>query len=210
MTDSPSYMRRSASHPSSGQDHNRLSRTVSQSRPDNHAPICQDDTPNTTHAVTHRYAGAEPGINPRHNSAFEQYGRIKQKCVIDVIDYSSERITFKRAGNEEFVNMMRGTAVEEEGHGGGREQWASVRWINIGGISWEVIGAVAIKYGLLSYTLSSPALDLMYIPIVRLHNRHPLPCTRRCPPGTRSQSVQSRLLPIPPLPPHPLPLSFSG
>jgi hypothetical protein len=28
-----------------------------------------------------------------------------------------------------------------------REPWVKVRWINIGGISWDVISALAIKYG---------------------------------------------------------------
>jgi hypothetical protein len=28
-----------------------------------------------------------------------------------------------------------------------RPQWSTVRWININGMSWDVIKAIAIKYG---------------------------------------------------------------
>lgn len=27
-----------------------------------------------------------------------------------------------------------------------REPWAKVRWINVGGLSWDVISALALKY----------------------------------------------------------------
>jgi hypothetical protein len=28
-----------------------------------------------------------------------------------------------------------------------REPWVKVRWINVGGISWDVVSALAMKYG---------------------------------------------------------------
>ena len=42
--------------------------------------------------------------------------------------------------NNDFVNMMN-TGLH------GRQPWSKVRWINIGGISWDVMSALAIKYG---------------------------------------------------------------
>ena len=42
--------------------------------------------------------------------------------------------------NNDFVNMMNTSLLE-------RQPWSKVRWINIGGISWDVMSALAIKYG---------------------------------------------------------------
>lgn len=41
--------------------------------------------------------------------------------------------------NSEFVNLM--------SNADDRPAWSKVRWINIGGISWDVLSALAIKYG---------------------------------------------------------------
>jgi Mg2+ and Co2+ transporter CorA len=42
--------------------------------------------------------------------------------------------------NKSFVDMMGNEAASS------REPWVKVRWINIGGISWDVISALALKY----------------------------------------------------------------
>ncbi|KAG6841577.1 hypothetical protein C0991_009612 [Blastosporella zonata] len=86
--------------------------------------------------------GAEPGVNPRRASANLLYGHIKQDCVIEVIDYSSVRSSSGRMTNAEFINLLNDPAASE------REPWVKVRWINIGGLSWDVIKAVSIKYDL--------------------------------------------------------------
>ncbi|KAH9082257.1 hypothetical protein EDB83DRAFT_2503350 [Lactarius deliciosus] len=76
--------------------------------------------------------GAEPGIDPRRHSAFATFGNIRQKCLIDIIDYSSLRCSSGRMTNNEFASAP--------------EPWVKVRWINVGGISWDVISALALKY----------------------------------------------------------------
>ncbi|KAG6817572.1 hypothetical protein H0H87_006949 [Tephrocybe sp. NHM501043] len=86
--------------------------------------------------------GAEPGVNPRRASASLLYGHIHQDCVIEVIDYSSVRSSAGRMTNAEFINLLDDPAASE------RESWVKVRWINIGGLSWDVIKAVSIKYDL--------------------------------------------------------------
>ncbi|KAG6911291.1 hypothetical protein DXG01_002130 [Tephrocybe rancida] len=86
--------------------------------------------------------GAEPGVNPRRASANLLYGHIRQDCVIEVIDYSSVRSSFGRMTNAEFINLLDDPVASE------REPWVKVRWINIGGVSWDVIRAVSIKYDL--------------------------------------------------------------
>lgn len=42
--------------------------------------------------------------------------------------------------NNDFVSMM--TTETKE-----REPWSKVRWINIGGISWDVMSSLAVKHG---------------------------------------------------------------
>lgn len=84
--------------------------------------------------------GAEPGIDPRRASANINYGSIKQRCIIEVADYSTMRSSFGRMTNREFVKMLRDPSASR------RDPWVRVRWINIGGISWDVISALALKY----------------------------------------------------------------
>ncbi|KAJ7116472.1 hypothetical protein C8R44DRAFT_792640 [Mycena epipterygia] len=95
-----------------------------------------------TTVMTGRGVGAEPGVDPRRASADAQFGGIKQDCVIEVADYSAIRSSFGRMTNREFVNFMGDPNASE------REPWVKVRWINIGGMSWDVIKAVSIKYDL--------------------------------------------------------------
>ena len=47
------------------------------------------------------------------------------------MDYSSVRSSVRRISNNEFANLM---VMGDE-----RPPWSRVRWINIGGISWDVI-----------------------------------------------------------------------
>ena len=85
--------------------------------------------------------GAEPGVDVRRDSAYLNYGHIRQNCLIEVADYSSVRSSFGRMTNVEFINFLNNPQASE------REPWVKVRWINVGGISWDVIRALALKYG---------------------------------------------------------------
>ncbi|KAF8899336.1 magnesium transporter [Infundibulicybe gibba] len=93
-------------------------------------------------AGTAGMAGAEPGVDPRRASADAAYGHIHQDCVIEVVDYSAVRSSFGRMTNREFVNLMGDHKASE------REPWVKARWINIGGMSWDVIKAVSLRYDL--------------------------------------------------------------
>ncbi len=85
--------------------------------------------------------GAEPGIDPRRMTAQMTYGGVKAKCVIDIVDYSSLRTSFGKMENEGFIEYLGNPTVCKP------EPWVKVRWINIRGISWDVISALAMKYG---------------------------------------------------------------
>lgn len=88
--------------------------------------------------------GAEPGIDPRRPAIDAAYRGIHQECEIEIVDYSAVRSTSRKMGNSEFVDFM--NTISEDG-APPRDPWVKVRWINIGGISWDVIKAVSIRYG---------------------------------------------------------------
>lgn len=96
-----------------------------------------------TSTILSRYggAGAEPGVDPRRASAFLHYGHIRENCIITLVDYSAVRSSFGRMSNQQFVSLL------EDANAGAREPWVKVRWINVCGISWDVISALALKYG---------------------------------------------------------------
>lgn len=91
--------------------------------------------------ITSFGAGAEPGVNARHFGADWRYrGRVRETCEIRVVDYSRVSMTSKRMSNKQFVDIMSDPQTSE------RPPWAKVRWIDIGGISWDVLKVLAIKY----------------------------------------------------------------
>lgn len=101
----------------------------------------------STYLGAFRGAGAEPGIDPRRPSAIAAYGHIREACSIQVVDYSGVRSKFESFDNGSFLQFL-------ESNGGEKPEWAKVRWIAVGGISWDVISALALTYGTLSDTSS--------------------------------------------------------
>ncbi|TFK24266.1 hypothetical protein FA15DRAFT_656030 [Coprinopsis marcescibilis] len=108
--------------------------------------------------------GAEPGINPRSGTATAEYSHFKQSCVIDIIDYDSDEATFTRMGNDQFIHLMSQPpslkSPSEVAFGevdptpmAGTRPPLCVRWINIGGIDWEVLKSIAMQYELHSLAL---------------------------------------------------------
>ena len=95
----------------------------------------------TSSCLTGKGPGAEPGVDVRRDSAYLNYGHIRQNCQIEIADYSSVRSSFGRMTNQEFISFLGSPKASE------REPWVKVRWINVGGISWDVIRALALKYG---------------------------------------------------------------
>jgi hypothetical protein len=72
-----------------------------------------------------RAPGAEPGIDPRKESAQRAYAHIHEDCEIEVIDYSSENIKFRQYHNASFLEFL-------ESQEGMRRPDTKVRWLNIG------------------------------------------------------------------------------
>jgi hypothetical protein len=86
--------------------------------------------------------GAEPGVDPRRASADALYRGIRQDCAIEVIDYSAVRYSISSMTNKEFSSLMQDPDSSK------REPWVKVRWINIGGLSWDVIKTLSMNYGM--------------------------------------------------------------
>ena len=89
------------------------------------------------------YVGAEPGVDPRRVTAEATYGHMINPCRIEIVDYSAIRNLHCIKTRDEFIDLM------DTGSTGPPQKppWAKVRWINICGLSWDVIKAVSIAYG---------------------------------------------------------------
>ena len=88
---------------------------------------------------TRRAAGSEPGVDPRRPTANALYSHVHELCEIEVVDYSASNVEFNQYDNKEFLKMITG---------GQKPAWAKVRWINIAGISWDVLSSLALAHGM--------------------------------------------------------------
>lgn len=90
----------------------------------------------------HSGIGSEPGLDAR-----EQKPGFSRKCTIHVTDYSSEHVSLNTLNNAEFVESMKLPQLNPQDERPTLEQSPRLRWINIGGISWDVLSALALRYG---------------------------------------------------------------
>lgn len=102
------------------------------------------------HEYHHEYdlhVGAEPGVDPLSERSNTGYTHFRQDCTIDIIDYERDDIKFRRFNNEGLINLMKESGPRE--HPNDTQKLLPtqmVRWINIGGIDWAVLSAVAVRY----------------------------------------------------------------
>ena len=88
------------------------------------------------------YVGAEPGVDPRRIAAEATYSHMTDPCRIEIVDYSAIRNIHCVMSKDEFIDLMDTGSPEPPA----KPPWAKVRWINICGLSWDVIKAVSIAY----------------------------------------------------------------
>lgn len=84
-------------------------------------------------------AGIEPGLDPtKENGGLPQLPTEHTPCVITAVDFDQEGISVRKLDNESLHGYLR----EERGDP------SVCRWINVNGLSWDIIQAIALKYKL--------------------------------------------------------------
>ncbi|KAH6603553.1 mg2 like transporter [Trichoderma cornu-damae] len=83
--------------------------------------------------------GSEPGYDPNlPDGGHASMPTLSAPCDITVVDFSKDDMVKRHFDNDAFVAFM----------GQPKEEWAKCRWININGLSWDVIQAVGTNKGL--------------------------------------------------------------
>lgn len=63
---------------------------------------------------------------------------LSAKCDITVVDFSLENIAMRQFENDTFIEFLKEP----------KQDWAKCRWINVNGLSWDVIQAIGANKGL--------------------------------------------------------------
>ncbi|EFQ25238.1 magnesium and cobalt transporter CorA [Colletotrichum graminicola M1.001] len=83
--------------------------------------------------------GSEPGFDPnKSDGGHASMPTLRADCDISVFDFSQNRMVQHKFGNEGFVDFLRKP----------QEPWVQSRWINVNGLSWDVIQACGQSYKL--------------------------------------------------------------
>ncbi|KAH6961701.1 hypothetical protein BKA56DRAFT_598823 [Ilyonectria sp. MPI-CAGE-AT-0026] len=83
--------------------------------------------------------GSEPGYDPMlPDGGHASMPTLSAPCEITIIDISKTNMVKRHFDNESFIEFL-----EQP-----RESWAKCRWINVNGLSWDVIQAVGNKKNL--------------------------------------------------------------
>ncbi|KAG9037278.1 hypothetical protein FRB95_006221 [Tulasnella sp. JGI-2019a] len=96
----------------------------------------------------------EPGVqDPSSDAAAAVYGHIKEKCSINIVDCGPTFANFvdlSTGGAEALEEFIKVKLPEDNVYGPGAERplWSKIRWIDIGGVSWDVIKCLALRYHL--------------------------------------------------------------
>lgn len=77
--------------------------------------------------------GAEPGVDPsKPDGGHASRPTLSAACEITVVDFSQDDISIRRFDNESLISFLKLPAPK----------WATCRWINVKGLSWDVIQAL--------------------------------------------------------------------
>ena len=87
------------------------------------------DYQSPTRPYQHQEPGAEPGVDTKKETEGAHYHHLYARCQITVVDFSDERVECHELDNdtlEDFLNYP-------------KEDWVVCRWVNVNGLSWDVI-----------------------------------------------------------------------
>ncbi|KAH8599993.1 hypothetical protein B0O99DRAFT_503764 [Bisporella sp. PMI_857] len=79
------------------------------------------------------HPGQEPGLDPAKPNGGRQAPMLYEKCQITVVDYSEDDMEMHDFNNDELIEFLKTK----------QEDWIKCRWINVNGLSWDVIQALA-------------------------------------------------------------------
>jgi len=79
------------------------------------------------------HPGQEPGLDPSKPNGGRKSPMLYEKCQITVVDYSEDDLEMHDFYNEELIEFLKTP----------QEDWIKCRWINVNGLSWDVIQALA-------------------------------------------------------------------
>ena len=123
---------------------NRRTNSIASVRPRHEAgePLTRSNTVRNYHTETSSILqweepGAEPGIDPTQD-ALSEFSFLQQPCQVTVVDISEERIQTHGFDNEGIISFLQQP----------REDWVDCRWINVNGLSFDVIRALGSEYNL--------------------------------------------------------------
>jgi hypothetical protein len=94
-----------------------------------------------TYRSPSRPTWAEPGAEPGIDTSKEvepHFEHLMQECQITVVDFSDERMSKFELDNEGLVEFLQEP----------REDWVACRWINVNGLSWDVIKELGNKHNI--------------------------------------------------------------
>ncbi|KAL2142858.1 hypothetical protein VTI28DRAFT_689 [Corynascus sepedonium] len=79
------------------------------------------------------HPGAEPGVDPsKPDGGHASMPTLSAPCEITVVDFSQEHLSIRRLNNETLPAFL------SQPH----PNWSKCRWINVNGLSWDVIKAL--------------------------------------------------------------------
>jgi hypothetical protein len=82
-----------------------------------------------TRPYQHQEPGAEPGVDTKNDTDVASYHHLYARCAITVVDFSDERVECHELNNDTLNEFLQKP----------QEEWVSCRWINVNGLSWDVI-----------------------------------------------------------------------
>jgi hypothetical protein len=126
---SPTHARAGSAESADAAD-NRASIDTLRRRPTRSNTVRQYHSPTRAHFEE---PGAEPGIDPSKeddvNGPLHKYSLLQQYCDITIVDFSDDKMV-----QHEVDNNTLGPFLEQP-----KEDWVSCRWVNVNGLSWDVI-----------------------------------------------------------------------
>lgn len=83
--------------------------------------------------------GSEPGFDPQlPDGGHASMPTLSAPCKITVVDFSHNHVEKRHFDNQAFIDYLDRP----------KDEWAKCRWINVNGLSWDVIQALGTKKGL--------------------------------------------------------------